>query len=62
MMYSQSRFCALMQLPPSVQDLAIHVAIEMVRKNFSTRRNPTSISAACLCDTSPFPNNFRLAN
>ncbi|KAJ0982201.1 hypothetical protein J5N97_010456 [Dioscorea zingiberensis] len=42
------RFCTLLQLNKSAQELAAHIGEVVVNKCFCTRRNPISISAAAI--------------
>ncbi|KAL6867667.1 hypothetical protein ACP4OV_015691 [Aristida adscensionis] len=42
------RFCSLLQLNKSAQELAAHIGEVVVNKCFCTRRNPISISAAAI--------------
>ncbi|KAG1342153.1 plant-specific TFIIB-related protein 1 [Cocos nucifera] len=42
------RFCTLLQLNKSAQELAAHIGEVIVNKCFCTRRNPISISAAAI--------------
>nr|XP_043615616.1 plant-specific TFIIB-related protein 1 [Erigeron canadensis] len=42
------RFCTLLQLNKSAQDLATHIGEVVINKCFCTRRNPISISAAAI--------------
>ncbi|ERN17516.1 hypothetical protein AMTRI_Chr13g92580 [Amborella trichopoda] len=42
------RFCSLLQLNKSTQDLATHIGEVVINKCFCTRRNPISISAAAI--------------
>ncbi|RLN19788.1 uncharacterized protein C2845_PM02G34510 [Panicum miliaceum] len=42
------RFCSLLQLNKSAQELAAHIGEVVVNKYFCTRRNPISISAAAI--------------
>ncbi|MQL83365.1 hypothetical protein Taro_015850 [Colocasia esculenta] len=42
------RFCTLLQLNKSAQDLAAHIGEVVINKCFCTRRNPISISAAAI--------------
>ncbi|GLJ29927.1 hypothetical protein SUGI_0591680 [Cryptomeria japonica] len=42
------RFCSLLQLSKTTQDLATHIGEVVINKCFCTRRNPISISAAAI--------------
>ncbi|ONK59877.1 uncharacterized protein A4U43_C08F11880 [Asparagus officinalis] len=42
------RFCTLLQLNKSAQELAAHIGEVVINKCFCTRRNPISISAAAI--------------
>ncbi|CAG7886153.1 unnamed protein product, partial [Brassica rapa] len=42
------RFCTLLQLNKSAQELATHIGEVVINKCFCTRRNPISISAAAI--------------
>ncbi|KAJ1632292.1 hypothetical protein T492DRAFT_1143530 [Pavlovales sp. CCMP2436] len=42
------KFCQLLQLPPSVEHIATHMAEVIVERNYCNRRNPMSISAAAI--------------
>ncbi|XP_024529281.1 plant-specific TFIIB-related protein 1 [Selaginella moellendorffii] len=42
------RFCNLLQLNKTTQDLASHIGEVVISKSFCTRRNPISISAAAI--------------
>lgn len=42
------RFCTLLQLNKSAQELATHIGEVIINKCFCTRRNPISISAAAI--------------
>ncbi|OMO52897.1 Transcription factor TFIIB [Corchorus olitorius] len=42
------RFCTLLQLNKSAQELATHIGKVVINKCFCTRRNPISISAAAI--------------
>ncbi|XP_078430409.1 plant-specific TFIIB-related protein [Wolffia australiana] len=42
------RFCSLLQLNKSAQELAAHIGEVVINKCFCTRRNPISISAAAI--------------
>ncbi|KAF5190932.1 Plant-specific tfiib-related protein [Thalictrum thalictroides] len=42
------RFCTLIQLNKSAQELATHIGEVVINKCFCTRRNPISISAAAI--------------
>ncbi|CAM6105022.1 unnamed protein product [Calypogeia fissa] len=42
------RFCNLLQLSKTTQDLATHIGEVVINKSFCTRRNPISISAAAI--------------
>ncbi|KAK1268919.1 hypothetical protein QJS04_geneDACA005389 [Acorus gramineus] len=42
------RFCTLLQLKKSAQELATHIGEVVINKCFCTRRNPISISAAAI--------------
>eukprot|EP00250_Pteridium_aquilinum_P018253 c24007_g1_i3 orf=2029-3945(+) len=42
------RFCSILDLDKSTQDLATHIGEVVMNKSFCTRRNPISISAAAI--------------
>ncbi|MCO5564177.1 hypothetical protein L7F22_017834 [Adiantum nelumboides] len=42
------RFCSILDLEKSTQDLAAHIGDVVMNKSFCTRRNPISISAAAI--------------
>lgn len=42
------RFCSILELEKSTQDLATHIGEVVMNKSFCTRRNPISISAAAI--------------
>jgi transcription initiation factor TFIIB len=44
----QQRFCSGLKLPARIADLASSLATSLLKQPFCTRRNPVSISAACM--------------